>query len=238
MALLDDLLIAHGGVDRWRRVNRFTLHLSIGGAVIAEKWGVPILKDLAVQGSIEEQSLEMIGLTASGELARYQPKGVALEDRRGDVLREKGLLAGEGRTWLRADRWDELQLAYFCGCVIWNHIVLPFCLADEGVRTEELPSVRVQMETWRRLKASFPERFVTYSASQSFYANGGNLLRRVDHTSLHDESRIAQEFWGHQRFAGIMVPTLSRQLILESDGAVMAQPVLVDVEIFDALYET
>ena len=238
MALLDDLLIAHGGIDRWRRVNRFTLHLSIGGAVIGEKCGVPTLKDLAVQGSMDDQSLEIIGLTASDELARYQPGRVVLEGRGGGVLSAKRLPEEGLRSWLRANTWDELQLAYFCGCVIWNHIVLPFCLADEGAQTEELASVRVQMETWRRLKAKFPERFITYSASQSFYANGGNLLRRVDHASLYDDSRIAHEFWGHQRFSGIMVPTLSRQLILESDGAVMAQPVLVDVEIFDALYET
>jgi hypothetical protein len=39
MALLSDVLQASGGLDLWRQMRRFTIHLSIGGALFARKCG-------------------------------------------------------------------------------------------------------------------------------------------------------------------------------------------------------
>jgi hypothetical protein len=44
-------------------------------------------------------------------------------------------------------------------------------------------------------------------------------------------------FSAHQRFSGVLVPTLCRLLRLESDGAPIAKPPLLDIEIFDAVFE-
>jgi hypothetical protein len=43
-------------------------------------------------------------------------------------------------------------------------------------------------------------------------------------------------FSAHQRFSGVLVPTLCRLLRLESDGATIAKLPLLDVEIFDAAF--
>lgn len=238
MELLEKLLLAHGGLDRWRYVQRFTLYMSIGGELIHDKCGATTLKDIVVQGSTQEQFLEIIGFTASDLIARYQPDSVVLEGRDNGCISEQRLSHAEFRGRLLATTWDELLLAYFCGSAIWNYIALPFCLADSDVHTEELAPIRVRAETWGRLKARFPQRLATYSTEQMFYINGGSLLRRHDYASPCDShTRIAQEFWGHQRFSGILVPTLSRQLAVEADGAVIARPALVDIEVFDAIFE-
>jgi hypothetical protein len=44
-------------------------------------------------------------------------------------------------------------------------------------------------------------------------------------------------FSAHQRFSGVLVPTLCRLLRLASDGAPIAKPSLLDIEIFDAVFE-
>jgi hypothetical protein len=44
-------------------------------------------------------------------------------------------------------------------------------------------------------------------------------------------------FSGHQRFSGILVPTLCRLLSIGAEGVPVAKPSLLDVEIFDARFE-
>jgi hypothetical protein len=68
-----------------------------------------------------------------------------------------------------------------------------------------------------------------------FYFDGNALQRRTDHDLLG--ARIAHYSWAHENFGGIVVPTLRRTLTLQPDGTVIAKPVLIDVEIFDAVFE-
>jgi hypothetical protein len=122
--------------------------------------------------------------------------------------------------------------------LIWNYVTVPFILADSDVLTEELDSGDVHGETWRRLKVGFPPRVVTHSAEQTFYFNREGLLRRVDYPAIDDDqTQIAQVFWEHQRFSGILVPTLCRISKIEVGGLLIAEPSLVDIEIFDAAFE-
>jgi hypothetical protein len=44
-------------------------------------------------------------------------------------------------------------------------------------------------------------------------------------------------FSGHQRFSGILVPTLCRLLRIGAEEMPIARPSLLDVEIFDAHFE-
>jgi hypothetical protein len=49
--------------------------------------------------------------------------------------------------------------------------------------------------------------------------------------------RVAQSCWAHDNFNGIVVPTLRRAQTMRPDGTVSAKPILMDVEIFDAVFE-
>jgi hypothetical protein len=44
-------------------------------------------------------------------------------------------------------------------------------------------------------------------------------------------------FSGHQRFSGILVPTLCRLLSIGAEGVPVAKPSLLDLEIFDVHFE-
>jgi hypothetical protein len=159
-----------------------------------------------------------------------------LEGADGQLLKERKGPPQELRQRLRASIWDELQLAYYCGYSIWNYLAVPFVFAEPDVTTEELERESVHADTWRRLRLRFPPRVVTHSAEQTFYFDRDGFLRRLDYTSEYEDTRIAQLFSGHQRFSGILIPTLSRSLPIARDGRLPAKSSLVDIEIFDVVF--
>jgi hypothetical protein len=195
------------------------------------------LKDLVVEGSTDQQSLEINGLSGVDRRAIYRPDWVALEGMDGQLLKQMKASPQELRERLKASTWDELQLAYYFGYSIWNYIAVPCVLAEPDVTTEELEPGSSQFDSWRRLEVRFPPRVVTHSLEQTFYFDRDGLLRRIDYKSELEDTRIAQLFSGHQRFSGIFIPTLGMALRIAPDGVSLAKPSLVDIEIFDAVFE-
>ena len=236
MALLDDVLQASGGLELWRQLRRFTVHLSIGGA-LCTRMCAPLVKHVVVEGGVHEQALEITGFTAPDRRALYRPDWVALERSDGALLKERHATAAEFRRDLKAGAWDELQLAFYCGSLIRSHLNLPFVLADADVVINE-PTPANGHDRLRQLQVRFPERLATHSTESTFYFDDRSLLRRQDYCAPHhDEMRIAQIFSGHQCYSGILIATLCRLLMRDDDDSIIARPSLIDVEIFDASFD-
>src|ERR1700721_3401799 len=211
MALLSDVLQASGGLDLWRQMRRFTIHLSIGGALFARKCGATQLKDLVAEGSTQQQSLEITSFTAGDRRALYRPDWVALEGPDGQLLQERRAAPAAFRHHMNVIHWDELQLAHYCGYLIWNYMTTPFILADPDFETKELRRSGAPGERLRRLQAVFPPAVVTHAPIQTFHFDREGFLRRLDYRAPHaDHVPVAQVLSGHQRFSGILVPTLCR----------------------------
>jgi hypothetical protein len=237
VTLLEDALGASGGLDLWRQMSRYTVHMSVGGVFCSRKCRSARLKDLVVEGSTDQQALEINGFSGLNQRALYRPDWVALEGPDGQLLKERKAPPQELRERLRTSIWDELELAYYSGYSIWNYIAAPFVLAEPDVTTEELEPGGARADNWRRLRVRFPPRLMTHSSEQTFYFDRDGVLRRLDYTTEHEDTRIAQLFSGHQRFSGILVPTLSRSLPIAPEGLSPAKRSLVDIEIFDVVFE-
>jgi hypothetical protein len=236
MQLLDDVLQASGGLERWRQLRRFTVHLSIGGALFPRMSGPALMKDMVVEGAVHEQALEMTGFTAPDRRALYRPDRVALERSDGQLLEERRATAAEFRRSLKASTWDELLLAFYCGSLIRSYLDIPFVLADADVVISELPLSNGRDKRLRTLQVRFPERLAAHTAESTLYFDSQALLRRQEYSSLHEDgTRIAQTYSGYQRYSGILVPTLCRLLTKKQDAATGLTP--VDIEIFDAAFE-
>jgi hypothetical protein len=233
MALLDDAIEASGGLERWGQLSRFTLHISIGGTLFARTGHGSDFKDLIAEGSTRRQSVRFTGVSGGEKCGSFQPDTITIESLDGQILRTwpNPGLADVGKNALA----DDLQLVFFCGVAIWNYLTTPFLLTRPDVEVEELPPWQEHSELWRRLRARFPPDILTHSPEQIFYFDEKALQRRTDHDLLG--SKVAHYSWAHQTFNGIVVPTLRRSLILQPDGTATARPVLLDVEIFDALLE-
>jgi hypothetical protein len=233
MALLDDTIEASGGLARWSHLSRFTLHISIGGTLFARAGHGSDFKDVIAEGSTCRQSVRFTGVSGGEKCGSFQPDAITVESLDGQILRTwpNPSLADIGKDTLA----DDLHLVFFCGVAIWNNLTTPFLLTRPDVEVEELPPWQEHSELWRRLRARFPPDILTQSPEQIFYFDEKALQRRTDHDLLG--SRIAHYSWAHQTFNGIVVPTLQRSLMLQPDGTSIAKPVLIDIEIFDALLE-
>lgn len=235
MALLDDVIDASGGMARWNSLTRFTLHLSLGGTLFSNAGHAREFKDVTAEGSIRTQSLRFTGITGGEHSGSFQPDAITLETLDGEVLQS---WSNPGLSFAEIDApalADELRLVFFCGVAIWNYLAIPFLLAHSDVVVEELPSCQEGSETWRRLRAKFPTHLITLAPEQTFYFDHNGLQRRVEHQLFG--MRVAHSSWANDNFGGIVVPTLRRLQTLQPDGTVNARPVLMDVEIFDAVFE-
>ncbi|MEZ2144111.1 hypothetical protein AAE026_17785 [Bradyrhizobium sp. DN5] len=235
MALLDDVIDANGGMARWNSLKGFTLHLSVGGTLFSSAGHAREFKDVTAEGSTRTQSIRFTGITGGEHSGSFQPDAITIESLDGEVLRtwrNPSFASAEAGSAALA---DELHLVFFCGVAIWNYLTTPFLLADPDVVVEELTPWRESTQTWRRLRAQFPPRLVTLASEQIFYFDESALQRRTDHDLFG--MKIAHSSWAHDSFGGIVVPTLRRAQTLRPDGTVIAKPVLIDVEIFDAVFE-
>jgi hypothetical protein len=233
MALLDDTIEASGGLARWSHLSRFTLHISIGGTLFARAGHGSDFKDVIAEGSTCRQSVRFTGVSGGEKCGSFQPDAITVESLDGQILRTwpNPSLADIGKDTLA----DDLHLVFFCGVSIWNYLTTPFLLTRPDVEVEELPPWQEHSELWRRLRARFPPDILSHSAEQVFYFDEKSLQRRTDHDLLG--SKVAHYSRAHQTFNGIVVPTLRRSLTLQPDGTAAPRPVLLDVEIFDALLE-
>ncbi|MET4604470.1 hypothetical protein ABIB90_003962 [Bradyrhizobium sp. JR4.1] len=235
MALLDDVIDASGGMARWNSLSRFTLHLSVAGTLFSSTGHASEFKDVTAEGSTRTQSVRFTGITGGEHSGSFQPDAITIESLEGEVLRtwrNPSVAFTEAGSPTLA---DELHLVFFCGVAIWNYLTNPFLLAHPDVVVEELPPCQENNESWRRLRAQFPPGLITLAPEQIFYFDDNALQRRADHDLFG--MKVAHYSWAHDSFGGIVVPTLRRAQTLRPDGTVVAKPVLMDVEIFDAVFE-
>jgi hypothetical protein len=236
--LLDEVIDAHGGIDRWNSTRHFTARMSIDGNLFARKGNGGVLKDVVVDGDTHAQFLRFTGFPAIDKRAVFRPDRVTVEALDGKVLEERDDPRAAFAGHQDETPWDDLHLVYFCGYANWNYLVTPFLMATPGFKAEEIQPWEEDGETWRRLRVSFPAGIATHSPEQTLYFNDAGLQRRIDYRAvIAGGANIAHYCWAHKKFSGIVVPTMRRALRIGSDGRVIPQPVSVDIEIFHAEFE-
>lgn len=234
MGLCDEMLAACGGLARWQATRGFTAHLSLDGALLARNGARGRLKDLVAEGSTRTPSVRLTGFLYPDRCSVFRPDRVSIERLDGEVLQMRRHPGAALARHARAEAWDELDLAYVCGVAAWTGVTTPFRFADPGVALEELPPGPEPGEPgWRRLRATVPPTLAMPSAAQTLHFGPDGLVRRIDDTAVGLAAPTSDLVWAHQDFSGFVIPTLRRRLGHRDDGSLVAQPVLLDLEIFD-----
>jgi hypothetical protein len=241
--LLDEVIAAHGGMNLWAGLRRFTLHTSIDGELLSRKGKAGVCKDVVISGHTQDQYLWIAGFPAADKRGVYRPDRVTIETLDGTTLEERDnprqAFAGHDDQ----TPWDDLHLAYYCGYAIWSGVTAPFLFAGPDFKVQELGPWQVSGgqasgETWNRLHVVFPPDVVSHCSEQTLYFDQIGLQRRVDFLETDaGGTSIARHSWAHETFSGIVVPSLQRATRLGSDGIAIAKPAYIDIEIFDARFE-
>jgi hypothetical protein len=236
--LLDSVIAAHGGLDRWNQLTTARLHLHIGGVMWPMKGQGGVIDEIDSTVTLHHQLVDQYPFTANRLRARFSADRVALETEAGRTVDERPRPRDSFRDHGLRTPWDDIDLAYFAGYAIWNYLTAPFCFVTPGFRTEEAAPWSENGEKWRRLEVTFPDHIAAHGKKQTFYfGENDGLLRRIDFdTEVLGGAPAAHYAGGYEEIDGIVVPTERRVYVRNADGTVERDPLLVSLRFEDVTF--
>ncbi len=184
MALLDEVIDAHGGRRRWKRSKQLKAHVRSGGLLPRMKRKSRKIADYSLIVNTGEQRAFLDPYPEEGQRGVFDAGDVRIESSEGELLEER-----EGAREMffgahgiqRKLRWDDLDMLYFVGYAMWNYMTMPFLFDWPGVESEEGEPLEEDGETLRRLDLRFPETVHTHCADQTVYLGDDGLICRHDY---------------------------------------------------------
>jgi hypothetical protein len=234
--LLELALAAHGGLDRWREIERMTATLTLGGALFALK-GRPEGLGGVVQASVATRSPRVTFVSFAGSASgAFEPDRVELTAADGEQTERESPRAAFSDHGLDTP-WDDLHVLYFAGYALWNYLATPFIFTGPGFAVEEVAPWDEDGERWRRLHVRFPPDMPSHCPEQDFYFDDDGLLRRVDYVAEVVSPRApvpaAHYCYDHRDFSGLSVPTRRRVFVRGEDGSAARDQLVVELDIED-----
>ena len=229
--LLEIAVEAHGGLARWTEVSSVRIDVSITGAIWYVKGQPDVLKDIVMVADTQRERVRT-SFVGQDLATSFEPGRVVVQRSDGTILESSDdpEQSFEGQT---ADSpWDAIHVAYFSGEALWTYLNTPFLYMEPRFAKEEIGSIEVEGERWRRLKVIFPEEVKSHTREQIFCFGPDGLLRRHDYsvdilggaTGLNYASE-------YQEVDGLMFPTKRRVYAYEGDYRMVPEPLLVAVDI-------
>jgi hypothetical protein len=229
--LLEMAVDAHGGLDRWNEVASVKIDVSITGAIWYVKGQPDVLNDIVM---VADTTRERVATAFVGQdrATVFEPDRVVLSTADGMVTetREDPEESFAGQT---ADSpWDAVHVAYFSGEALWTYLNTPFLYTQKRFVSDEIASIEVAGETWRRLKVIFPDEVRSHTREQIFNFGPDGLLRRHDYTvDILGGATGLNYASDYREIDGLMFPTKRRVYAYQGDYELVPEPLLVAVDI-------
>jgi len=228
--LLDLAVKAHGGLDRWNKVKAVKVAASITGAIWYVKGKGDFLKNVILTAETSHERLT-VDFPDQDKRAVFTPDRIVIETANGALVeaRDNPEQSFEGQE--RETPWDDIQVAYFVGEALWTYLNTPFLYTREGFVTQEIASIQVGDEMWRRLKVTFPESVKSHTREQISCFGPDGLLRRHDYTvDILGGATGLNYASDYRNVDGIIVPAKRRVYAYEGDYLLVKEPLLVAID--------
>jgi len=228
--LLDRAVKAHGGLDRWNKVKAIKVAASITGAIWYIKSKGNFLTNVVLTADTHSERLT-IDFPGQNKRARFEPNRIVFETEDGTLIEARDNPESSFEGQQRYTPWDDFHVAYFVGEALWTYLNTPFLYTHEGFATEEIPSIQVDGETWRRLKVTFPDSVKSHTKEQISCFGPEGLLRRHDYTvDILGGATGLNYALDYRDVDGIVVPTKRRVYAYEGDYQLVKEPLLVAID--------
>jgi hypothetical protein len=235
--LLEDVIIAHGGLARWKALTTVQATIVTGGAF----WGMkslvqdPMPRTMKVWLHDERSSVQPFG--APDQRTAFTPERIAIEKTDGTIVAERLHPRESFRSHQQTTPWDPLHRAYFNGYALWTYLTTPFLLTMPGVEVHEVEPFAEGREVWRRLRARFPASLATHSELQDFFFGEDLMLRRHDYSvDVAGGFPAAQYVNDYVEADGLRLPTKRRAFMRGSDDRAIPEPLMVSIDVTDIRY--
>ena len=180
--LLSRILEAHGGMDRWRDLEKVEATLVAGGGFYPLKGMINDATPRRLTAWLHQERSSVLPFGAPDQRTMFTPERIAIEKLDGTVLAERYAPKDSFAGHQMSTPWDALHRAYFDAEALWTYFTTPFLLAMDGVGVEEVEPWREGAETWHVLRAQFPGSIETHNLIQEFFFDTDLHLRRHDYS--------------------------------------------------------
>lgn len=202
-ALLDGVLDAHGGLQRWRAAETVHGRVRTGGLLLRTRVPGNRFADYRITVHVQQARTVLDPFPRDGYRGVFESGQVRIESHDGAVISSRAhpRAAFFGRSGLRRNiRWDPLDSVYFAGYAMWNYLTTPYLLTREGVAVEEGAPWQQEGETWRRLIVSFrristPTRLARPFTSMPAVSCAATTTSRRSLATGHGQLIIAPTPW-------------------------------------------
>jgi hypothetical protein len=232
--LLDKVLDAHGGLQRWRSSSMLEATIVSGGKL----WQIkgqpqdPAPRRMTVALHREWASVQPFG--APDQRSDFTPERIAIEKLDGEIVAERANPRASFTGHVLETPWDPLQRAYFNGYALWTYLTTPFLLTTPGFTVTEIDPVHEDGEQWAGLRAQFPDTLASHSRVQEFYFNSDYLLCRHDYrVDVAGGFAAIQYVYDIVQADGIKLPSKRRAYRCDADGRPMADELMVSIDVSD-----
>jgi hypothetical protein len=242
MTLLDEVLEAHGGAERWKAVRRVHARARSGGFLLRSRVPGTRFADYDLTVDLDERRTVFDPFPEPGIRGVFERGEARLERGDGEVIasRSDPRSAFFGRSGLRRNlRWDPLDATYFAGYAMWNYLSFPALLLRQDIEVTEAAPWRFDGEELRRLEARFPDGLDTHSPDQTFYFDTRRLLRRHDYVAdvVGGWAKAAHMCADHVQADGLMFPTRRWVRPIGPRNRALPFPTMVWIRITDLAVE-
>ncbi|MHC5897268.1 hypothetical protein [Nostoc sp.] len=228
--LLNLAVKAHGGLKRWNKVKSVKVAASITGAIWFVKSKGDALKNVVMTVETKKEQLIM-DFPGQDKRSIFEPARIVIEKTDGTLIDARNDPEKSFEGHQRETPWDDIHVAYFSGEALWTYLNTPFLYTHEGFATEEISSIQVEGETWRRLKVTFPDTVKSHTREQISCFGPDGLLRRHDYTVDILGGATGLNYASNYRdIDGIIVPTTRRIYAYEGDYQLVKEPLLVAID--------
>jgi hypothetical protein len=180
--LLSRILEAHGGMDRWRDLEKVEATIVAGGGFYPLKGMTNDTTPRRLTAWLHHQRASVLPFGAPDQRTMFTPERVAIEKLDGTVLAERQAPKDSFAGHQMSTPWDALHRAYFDAEALWTYFTTPFLLAMNGVDVQEVEPWQEGAETWHVLRAQFPGSIETHNLIQEFFFDTDLHLRRHDYS--------------------------------------------------------
>ena len=138
--LLDEVLDAHGGAERWAAARRIRSRVRSGGLLIRTRVPGNRFADYEVTVEPAERRAVLDPFPKDGLRGVFDSGEARIEAEDGAVIESRAnpRAAFSGGSGLRRNlRWDALDSTYFAGYAMWNYLTTPYLLTREAVEARE-----------------------------------------------------------------------------------------------------
>ena len=233
--LLSLALRAHGGLGRWSNIKSIKVAASITGAIWYVKGKADFLKNVVLTVDTRDERVT-IDFPGQNKRAHFEPSRIVIEALDGTVIETRDNPEKSFAGQQRETPWDDIHVIYFASEALWTYLNTPFLYTRDGFTSEEILSIQVEGETWRRLKVTFPDNVKSHTREQISCFGPDGLLRRHDYTvDILGGATGLNYALEYRNVSGIIVPSQRRVYAYEGDYQLVKEPLLVAIDMHELL---